>query len=165
MKKIEKINFDFDPVIKTIPPSKVAFVRVFGNYDAQKIGAAWNKLFGFASKNHLLKPDTEMLGISFGDPEIAQEKTIEYNACISVDENVEADGEIGTKDLMGGKYAVFTYKGAYDKFSAVYDLIFKEWLLKSDYEIRDAEIFDRYLNSTEDNAPEDLLTEIHVPIK
>ena len=51
MKKIAKINFDFEPVIKTIPPAKVAFVRVFGNYDAQKIGEGWNKLFGFAAQN------------------------------------------------------------------------------------------------------------------
>jgi len=160
-----KNNFDLEPIIKLVPITNVAFIRVFGNYDADKIGPAWDQLFQFASKNDLFNPQMQLFGISYGNPEIAKEETIEYNACISINKKLDSDGEISVKQLSGGKYAVFTYKGSYEKFNTVYDLIFKEWLLKSDYELRDSEIFDKYLNSHKDTPPENLITEIHIPIK
>ncbi len=36
-KNPEKINFDFQPIIKTIPNKKVIFIRVFGNYEKEKL--------------------------------------------------------------------------------------------------------------------------------
>ena len=163
-KSPEKINFDFQPVIKTIPNKKVAFIRVFSNYEKAKIGKAWGTLFQFAKENNLLNKRTELYGISYGNPEISENENYEYNACISIESAIEPKGEIGIKEIKGGKFAVFAFKGEYSNFNLIYQLIFKEWLFKSNYELRNAELFDKYLNSLIDTEPSDLITEIYLPI-
>ncbi|MCB0494868.1 MAG: AraC family transcriptional regulator [Cyclobacteriaceae bacterium] len=160
-----KINFDFLPIIKSIPPTRVAFVRAFGPYGSESTGKAWNTLMHFADKNGLLRKETQLLGISYDNPEIVKENKCEYNACISLEKDIRPEGEVGIKELKGGKYAVFTYKGSYTHFPVVYGLIFKEWLLKSDHELRDNEVFDHYVNSPNDTGTEELITEIYLPIK
>ncbi len=161
----EKVNFDFSPIIKTIPTIKIAFLRIFGEYAPEPIGKAWDKLFTFAKSHYLINDKTKMFGISYDNPEIGENEKHEYNACISIEKEIRPKGEIGTKELKGGKYAVFTYRGSYDNFPLIYQLIFKEWLLKSEYELRDNEIFDRYLNTPLDTEPDALLTEIHLPLR
>lgn len=161
----EKINFDFQPIIKSIPNKKVAFIRTFGNYGDEKTGRAWNELFKFGQKHNLLNVHTELFGISYDNPEISDSNNCEYNACISIEKRITPNGEIGVKEIKGGKFAVFAFKGEYSNFSIIYQLIFKEWLFKSKYELRDSELFDKYLNSLIDTEPSDLTTEIYIPIK
>lgn len=165
MESPSKINFDFQPTITTVPATKVAFVRAFGAYGSESTGKAWDTVLRFASENHLLTHNTRLYGLSYDNPEISLENNCEYHACISLEQGIKPTKEIGVKELKGGKYAVFTYKGSYAHFAAVYSLIFKEWLLKSTNELRDAEIFDRYVNSPMDTDTKDLLTEIYLPIK
>ncbi len=160
----EKVNFDFNPIIKTLPTIKIAFVRIFGEYAPEPIGSAWGKLFTFAESHDLIDDKTKMYGISYDNPEITENEKYEYNACISIEKEISPKGEIGIKELKGGKYAVFTYKGSYENFPLIYRLIFKEWLLKSEHELRDNEIFDRYVNTPFNTEPDALLTEIHLPL-
>ncbi|MCF6346991.1 MAG: AraC family transcriptional regulator [Flavobacteriaceae bacterium] len=167
-KKMEvpsKINFDFQPEIKSFPKTKIAFIRVFGNYETEKIGKAWNTLFQFASKNKLFTEETQLYGISYDNPEISKNNHCQYNACISLKKDIRPQGEISTKELQSGKYAVFTYKGDHTNFPIIYELIFKKWLLKSAYELRSTEVFDRYLNTPFKTENNNLMTEIHLPIK
>lgn len=161
----EKINFDFQPIIRYITSKKVAYIRVFGNYGDEKTGRAWSELLKFGKKNDLLNEHTELFGIPYDNPEISGNSNCEYNACISIEKSVTPNGEIGIKEIKGGKFAVFAFKGDYSNFSLIYQLIFKEWLFKSKYELRDVELFDKYLNSLIDTEPSDLTTEIYLPIK
>ncbi len=160
-----KINFDFQPEIKSLPVQKIAYVRVFGKYDTKSIGKSWDTLLKFASKNKLLNEKTQLFGISYDNPEIAENSNYQYNACISIEKEIKPQGEIGIKEINGGVYAIFTYKGNHNNFAAIYKLIFKEWLLKSKYELRDTVIFDRYINTPIDTEPNELITQIHIPVK
>ncbi len=161
----EKINFDFTPVIRVITNQKVAFIRVFGAYEKEKIGEAWDVLLQFGKENNLLNRETKLYGISYDNPEISDGKNYEYNACISIEGDVVPAGKIGIKEIRGGKFAIFTFKGSYANFDLIYQLIFKEWLFKSKYQLRDAELFENYLISPFDATSDDLVTEIYLPIK
>ncbi len=165
MKDNPRINFDFEPLIQILPPLKLAFVRVFGPYESSSIGEGWGKIMRFATQHELLDAQTKRIGISYDDPEVSSTENYQYQACISIDKAVKAEGEVSTKELPGGKYAVFTYRGSYEGFDTVYNLIFKEWLLKSPCQLRDAEIFDLYIDTPEDNDPQNYITQIHIPIQ
>lgn len=67
--------------------------------------------------------------------------------------------------LTGGKTAVLTYKGPYAGISAAYDSLFGNWLPQSGEEPAEAPCYELYLNNPRDTAPEDLLTEICLPLK
>jgi AraC family transcriptional regulator len=151
------------PKMKVVSPKKVIYAEVLGSYnETPKI--AWDKVCGFAQKNRLFGFRPEFIGISHDDPKITEPERMRYDACIVVNREVKAEGEIGVKEIAGGKYAVFTHKGPYENFSHSYNYIFGTWIRESGIQLRDEPCLEKYLNSPDNTKPEKLLTEIWVPI-
>jgi len=69
------------------------------------------------------------------------------------------------QQLSGGKTAVLTYKGPYSGISAAYHSLFGNWLPQSGEEPAEAPCYEIYLNNPREVAPEELLTEICLPLK
>lgn len=69
------------------------------------------------------------------------------------------------QQLAGGKTAVLTYKGPYSGISAAYQSLFGNWLPSSGEEPADSPCFEIYLNNPREVAPEELLTEICLPLR
>jgi len=151
------------PKIKSIKNKKVIYKRALGNYNvsAEK---AWKTLSEFAKKKRLFGFKTEFIGISHDDPNITDSDKLRYDACIVINKNIEAEGEIGVQEIEGGKFAVFTHKGPFEKLQNSYDYIFGKWLPESGIELRNNCGFEKYLNAPENTKPEKLKTEIYVPV-
>ena len=64
-----------------------------------------------------------------------------------------------------GRWAVFEYIGAYEYLHQVWSQIYRGWLPTSGYTLRDTLPFESYLNNPREVLPEDLLTEIWLPIE
>ncbi|MDP5218062.1 AraC family transcriptional regulator [Ruegeria sp. 2205SS24-7] len=69
------------------------------------------------------------------------------------------------RHIPGGKTAVLTYKGPYSGLHAAYHSLFGNWLPESGEEPDDQPCYEIYLNDPRETAPEDLLTEICLPLK
>lgn len=67
--------------------------------------------------------------------------------------------------LTGGKTAVMTYKGPYSGLAAAYHSLFGTWLPASGEEPADSPCFEIYLNDPRTVPPEELLTEVCLPLK
>ena len=72
---------------------------------------------------------------------------------------------IGFKQLAAGRYAIFLYKGPYEHLQAVYDTIYGKYIPEMECSFRDESSAERYLNNPADTAPEELLTEIYIPVE
>ena len=90
--------------IAKVKPIRVAFMRHVGPYE--KCGETWGKFCAWAGPRGLLGPQTTVIGISHDDPEVTPPEKIRYDACITVDENFEPEGEVGVQEIKGGDYAV-----------------------------------------------------------
>jgi AraC family transcriptional regulator len=77
---------------------------------------------------------------------------------------MEPKGEIGAKEIAGGKYVAFLYKGTYEKLGEVYDTVFGKCIPDGGYQLDERPAFEIYLNDPECTKPEELQTEIYVPI-
>jgi AraC family transcriptional regulator len=150
--------------IRTTDPIPVLFVRRTGPY-SQAAGEAFGVLCQFAGPRGLLGPASRMIGISHDDPHITDESKFRYDACVSINREVKPEGEVGLKTIAGGKYAVFMHAGSYEHFQKTYDQIFKTWLPNSGIQLREDPCFEVYLNSPDQVKPEDLRTEIWLPIQ
>ena len=64
-----------------------------------------------------------------------------------------------------GRWAVFEYMGSYEYLHQVWSQIYRGWLPTSGYTLRDALPFESYLNNPQAVLPENLLTEIWLPIE
>lgn len=151
--------------IKTIKEKKVIYTQTIGDYNSGGISVAWEKVCDFAKKKRLFGWKTEFIGISHDDPEITDAEKLRYDACVCISKNVDPEGEIGVKEIKGGKYAVFMHKGPYENFQQTYNAIYKQWLPESGHTLRNLPCFELYLNSPDKTKPEKLKTEIYIPIE
>lgn len=152
------------PSIKNLKSKKVVFVQSIGNYSGEGTGRAWEKVCEFAQKNKLFGWKTEFIGISHDDPNVTDSEKLRYDACIAVTKEVKPEGEVGFKEIEGGKFAIFLHKGPYENFQHTYDAIYKSWLPESGVELRNEPCFELYLNDPKKTKPEKLKTEIFIPI-
>jgi AraC family transcriptional regulator len=143
-------------------PISVVFLRHVGPYS--QVGATWGRLMAWAGMRGLLGPHTRPIGIVHDDPDITPEGKIRYDAAVPVTGAVQPEGEFGITEIPGGNYAVVQHLGSYESLSNTYQRFFGGWLPKSGRELRDAEAFEEYLNSPMNSRPEDLRTNIHVPV-
>jgi len=149
--------------IETIAPIRVAFRRHVGPYD--EVGATWDALLPALGKEGFLAGGVRFIGLCHDDPGVTPPEKLRYDACVEVDEGFVPLGEEGVQIIGGGEYATTTHFGAYNRLGITYGRLFGEWLPRSGREPRTAPCFEVYLNSPDDTDPEDLLTDIYVPLE
>jgi AraC family transcriptional regulator len=156
-------NKAMNMTIKPMSPLRVAFMRHVGPYSA--VGATWDKFLPVLGKDGRLGGDCMMIGICHDDPEVTPLDKIRYDACVTVDESFVPEGDIGVQVIAGGDYAMATHFGPYQKLGETYSQLFGQWLPRSGRELRSAPCFEVYLNDPQTTDPEDLLTDIYIPLK
>jgi AraC family transcriptional regulator len=161
--QIRKGEYPVFPVeIITAPSRRLAAIAHKGPYP--EIGAAFQQVASvFASRN--LWPQAQgMVGIYYDDPSSIALEELRSHAGVLVDQSFEMPENLEDVKTPDGRMAVMHYKGPYAGLKAAYDYLFGEWLPKSGEEMREAPSFEVYLNDPMDTAPDELLTDIHVPI-
>ena len=87
------------------------------------------------------------------------------DVCMVMPVKVAPKSDVGFKVIPAGRYAIFLYTGPYDNLQAVYDTIYGKYLPEMECTIRDEASAERYLNNPCDTPPEELLTEIYIPVE
>ncbi|MHC4430927.1 MAG: AraC family transcriptional regulator [Planctomycetota bacterium] len=149
--------------IKNIESMRVAFVRHVGPYN--EVGEAWDCLCTHLGKEGHLGSASQFIGICYDDPEVTPPEKIRYDACITVDDSFIPEGDVAVQTVGGGEYAVTTHLGPYEKLGKTYARLFGEWLLKSGRELRSQPCLEFYLNDPDGTEPEDLITDICLPLR
>jgi AraC family transcriptional regulator len=149
--------------IEQVAPRQVVFLRHVGPYG--EVGRAWGQLMSWAGLRGLIGPAPTLIGIVHDDPEITVGEKVRYDACLAVDDQVRPEGDIGVQQLEGGEYAVVCHRGPYDQLGSTYARLCGEWLPSSGRELSLAPCFEIYRNSPMDTAPENLLTDIFMPLE
>jgi AraC family transcriptional regulator len=165
----EKANIDLNalnvqgPIIKTIPDLHLAYIRHTGSYD--KVGGSFQKLMFWAATHLVLKLKPVTIGIVHDNPDLTTEQHIRFDACVLLSKEIKPSGEIGYKKIEGGKFAVFTYKGAYEGFYPVYDYVYNVCLFDNKFDLDDKPALEWYIKSPPFHKPENFVTDFYVPIK
>jgi AraC family transcriptional regulator len=153
------------PKLVTIESKDVIYFRLTGDYNILNYPEIWVKLRDFAIKQNAFEDDRELLAIYHDDISVTQPDKLRSDICLSVNKPVTPLGEIGVKQIPGGKYAVFLYDGPFTSMSSIYDAIFIQWLPGSGYEIRDLPLFEKYLSNPIKNYTGKIKTEAYLPIQ
>ncbi|MEL6329176.1 MAG: GyrI-like domain-containing protein [Planctomycetota bacterium] len=150
--------------IKHVPAKRVAAVEHIGEY--KNIGQAFAKLVAFAGPRGLLGPGTECLGVFLDDPQSTPPEQTRALACVSAPPGFAGDDDAGVRaeEIPEGEFAVAVFKGPYERLDEAYGWLCGRWLAESGRELADRPPFEVYLNNPMDTKPEDLLTEIHMPL-
>lgn len=152
------------PEIIKIDDIKVICAREIGDY-SESTSKAWGRIMKFAYSNQHMNKNVRRIGISYDDPNITEADRIRYDACVDIDVDITAEEGLTKQTIVGGVYAKFLHKGAYENFKETYSSIFNEWLPESQYQLHDKPCFEIYLNrDPRRTKPENLKTEVYIPI-
>lgn len=152
-----------DACIEKFAPLRVAFVRHVGPY--AECGAAWEKLCSHPAIRAAMNEETIALGICYDDPDVTDEDKIRYDACVTVDDDFQGSDGIDTQQVDGGDYAVMIHKGSYDGLHDCYRWFFGKWLPDSGREAKSAPSLEICRTNPDETPPEELVTEIRVPLE
>jgi len=158
-------NLNVQAEVKKEEAKQVIYIRLFGGYDTLAYEKTWDTLWKYIQQNNLFSSDIEHIGVYHDDPKVTEPDKLRTDICLSVQQPATPKGEIGVKQLRGGKYVVFTYRGSYEFLHAVYDTIYGKWIPENNYQIADAPCYEKYLTNPAVTPPEENVTAIYVPIE
>ncbi len=157
------IIMDTKVEIKEMPVMDVIYCRHTGQFD--QIGKAYEKLMKWAGPRGLLKfPKTKTLTVYHDDPSVTAIEKVRQSACITVEEDVKVDGEIGKMKVKGGKYAVGHFEIDEKGFEKAWNTVCL-WLTESGYQPGEGNSYELYYNSPEDDIKHKFTLDICIPVK
>ena len=153
--------------IETVAPTLVAYVRHVGPYagNTALFGQLFGRLCGWLGPRGLIGPSSRMLTIYHEDPAITDEDKLRISVCATVPEGTQPDSDIGVMMLDGGMFAVARFEIDPSEYGAAWKWVMGTWLPESGYQPDDRHCFELYLNDPGSTAPDNLLTEICIPLK
>lgn len=154
---------------------KAISIRLTGDYQTVNYAEAWNKLGRYCLDNKLNYdcPDAEYINIYHDNPATTPADQCRVDVCIaaSIVASLSPSADVSIITVYGGKFLVYRYQGPYDRLGEVNAKVYGELLPKSGKAIRpcgiieQCQMFEKYLNDPETVAPEDLITELWIPIE
>jgi AraC family transcriptional regulator len=154
--------------ICTLPDLQILYARASelkGDHALQSAPAqAFSKLMGFLQAQGLTDQVRRFVALYPDEPIIGQ--TIRFDAGAIFADGVQpvASNGLSYHTLAGGRWAVFGHVGPYPTLWRTWSAIYSDWLPAAGVELRDLLPFEDYVNSPEEVQPEELYTEIYIPI-
>jgi AraC family transcriptional regulator len=149
--------------IETLPELRVAAVRHVGPY--HDIGEAFQRLDGFVRAAGLVaQPDTFLIGVYLDDPQTRPAAELRSDAGITISPQAPLPAGLTETRLPAGRYARTTYVGHYAGLPDVWARLWREWLPASGQRPAARPSFEIYRNTPMDTRPEDLITDVYLPL-
>ena len=151
--------------VKDLPGKQVAYIRLNGGYKEIDYLGTWMRLLQFAKEQNIQPLSFSPICLYHDDPKVTEQDKLRTSVCLVLPRVRKPKGEVGVKEIPGGKYAIFRYQGPYENLHAVYDTIYAKWIPEKGYKLGDTPGFEKYLNHPDHTAPENLVTEICIPVQ
>jgi AraC family transcriptional regulator len=149
--------------IERLPRLRVAFIRHVGPYE--NVPMVFERLQCWARKQQAKPIDLMLLGIAHDNPYLTSPDKLRFDCCALIDATVKAEGEIGVREVGGDLYAVKTHYGSFETLAESYRWLVREFLPSSGLRLRNAPAIEIYLSPPESTQPEDLLTDVLLPVE
>lgn len=160
-----KADLDLQVEIKEVPAWRAIYICRRGDYRQVDYAGTWKALLEFAYAQGAELLDPSPLCIYHDDPKVTLPERLRTDICMHVSSEVTPKGEVGVKSVLGGRYAVFLYKGPYTQLQSVYDTIYAQRIPELECTLRDHPSAERYLNDPCTTDPSELLTEIYIAVE
>jgi AraC family transcriptional regulator len=148
--------------VRTDPARRLVCVPHKGPYP--EIGRAFEKLGATVAARGLYPRLGPMVGVYYDSPADTKPANLRSHAGLEAPSDLPIEAPLEEVILPAGRHAVLTFTGPYSGLPAAYDQLLGIWLPASGETYGTSPMFEVYLNSPMDTAPDDLLTEICLPL-
>jgi AraC family transcriptional regulator len=156
---------NFEAEVKELPERFVACIRHVGPY--QEIGKAIEKIFQWAGPKGLIQfPKTVSLAVYHDNPETVDPSELRSDACLTVPEGTEVDGDVNTMRIPGGLFAVAHVEIDPSEYGEAWDRLVSDWMPENGYS-PDTErmCYELYLNDPDQHPEGKHIVDICEPVK
>ena len=157
----EKIMHEVE--IRDLPERRLAAQAHQGPYP--EIARAFQSVFAIIGARGMWGQIAEGVAVYHCDPSSMAPEELRSHAGVTLTDGAPVPEGLEAYDVPGGRAAVLTYKGPYSGLPGVYDYLYGTWLAGSDEEPGDHPSYEVYLNDPTNTAPDDLLTEVCIPLR
>jgi AraC family transcriptional regulator len=157
-------SFGIYPVtIQTLQPSRAAGVLHRGPYT--DLGRAFQQLGAVLAAHRLFPAVKGMFAVYHDPPGLKPEAEMRSHAAVIIGDDFPSGIEgFEYFDLVGGKHAVMAHTGPYATLASAYEWLYGKWLPQSGEEPRDAPPIEVYVNDPRTTPPDQLRTDIRLPL-
>ena len=157
-----------EAAITELEERTVAYVSFVGNYigNVEVFAGLFGKLGNWAGPKQLMGSNTLFMSAYYDDPGVTPPEELKLDACMTIGDDVEVEGEIKKKTLPGGKYVTMRAEltGA-EEYGPAWEKIV-EWLMQNKLEIDISRAsYEIYLNSPEEHPEKHHIVDLCMPVK
>ncbi|MGC4106711.1 MAG: GyrI-like domain-containing protein [Thermomicrobiales bacterium] len=150
--------------IEAFAPFTIMAAPHEGSY--MTIAEAFDRVDGWLLAEQAATAVPERVGLYYDDPFAIVEADLRSMAGRILDGACPPPGDgIEPVEVRGGRYAVLRYRGPYAGMHAAYRWLFGVWVVESGFAVADAPLVEVYRNDPATTAPDDLLTDIRMPLR
>lgn len=149
--------------VRFVPTVQLAGMAHRGPY--MQVGKAFEVAYTRMAAQGLARPDMRWMAVYDDDPVAVPEAQLQSRAGLSL----PPEGGVPQPPLepftLGGSWcAVLRHQGPYATMRSAYQWLYGRWLVQSGYEAADSPVFEDYLNNPRDTAPDQLQSDIYLPL-
>jgi AraC family transcriptional regulator len=135
-----------DVEMRTLPETRVAYMRHVGPYGSSSITLMWQRFAAWCATAGLMEPRRPMYGISQDSPGITAPDKCRYDACVEVGDGFapSSSDDVGVETIWGGRYACARFTGTAAEIHDAWMNFIKGWLPGSRYQCDDHPALELY---------------------
>jgi AraC family transcriptional regulator len=154
--------------VKDLPDMNVVYVRHIGPYqgDSGLFERLYGKLCTWAGPRGLITPPkTLFMNIYYDNPDITDDDKLRLDVALTIDRDIDVDGEIGKTTIKGGKYALARFRITPDQYENAWKMVYGGWLPESGYQPDDKPCMEIYRNDPANDPEGKHEFDICIPVK
>ncbi len=115
------------------PAQRIAYVRVIGAFNADKVRTGFDRLMNWGRRRALL-PGATLIGMSRDHPESTPMKKYQFDWCLVVPPGLETGDEVSVAEIPANRFAMVRSAGNVHKEGRAWRHLYQSWLPASGYQ-------------------------------
>ncbi|WP_051568376.1 AraC family transcriptional regulator [Crocinitomix catalasitica] len=157
------IKMNAQITIKKLPALKLAGISHIGKFD--KAGNMFQRVMEWGHQKKVLNTTNfKAITIYHDNPNVTQASKLRFSTCVTINKNINADGEIRQIDLKKGVYVVGHFEIKGEEISKAWKSMCV-WVIENGYEFRDGDYFEIYHNDHNTHPEQKFIMDICIPLE
>lgn len=155
-------NSMFQVDVRLSPPLHLTGLTARGSY--RDLGGTFETLHGILAARGLARPGLRPVLIMYDDPDLGPADKLRSFVGVDTGETPITAAELDHCDLAGGEQAVLRFVGPHAGLEAACDWLYGAWLPQSGRAAGTEPLHEVFLSDPRHTAPDQLVTEIRLPL-
>ncbi len=149
--------------IERLPRLRVAFIRHIGPYD--EVPLVFNRLSDWVRERQQEQTDLMLIGLPHDNPYLTPPDKLRFDCCVMIEPGIKPAGETGVREIGGDLYATTTHYGSFHRLAETYGWLGRQFIPSAGLTMRKSPAIEIYLTNPETTPPNQLLTDILLPVE